>query len=447
MIFNKKLVACEVGPNYELKDAFISIFSLLNIFNWFAKDTKKKNIDFLKKYFNLKNEQQIYLTDSGRTGLLLLLKSLKKTLGLNKSDEVMIQGFSCIVLPNSIWQAGLKPALIDTKLPNFLDAEKSPEIGYNPDLEDIKNRLNKNTKILILQYTFGIVPKDLDQILDFCKKNKIVVIEDIAHSLGADFENKKIGTLADATFFSFGRDKIISTTTGGGMFINPSKNSFLDQKTLDTWNNNLALEYKKLSKMKSSRVLQSLLYPILATFLIRPFYHLIFGKIVLFISRKLKLIGEVYTNKEKEGTTEIETASKYPDRFAFLLSNQLKKIDKYNQHRKKIAKIYATELALEFSKNSVYMRFPISFKDNKKFNLIKQKLRKKGILVGTWYNSLFLPEIDYKSKFDYQEKDLKNVEFLSQNRTLNLATNIYVTPKIALQQTHLIKECFHKDSV
>lgn len=434
----KKLVACEVGPNYQFKDGLIAGLSLLNIFNLGQKKAKKQNLEFFRKYFKLNKKEQVVLTDSGRTSLFLLLTSLKKTLNLTEQNQVMIQAFSCIVLPNSIWQAGLKPVLLDVDLPDFLDAEKKSKIGYNINLTNLKKKVNSKTKVLILQYTFGLVPENLQEVLDFCKENKVIVIEDIAHSLGADFQNQKIGSLGQASFFSFGRDKIISTTIGGGGFIN-SQNSCLDKKTQQKWQENLNLEYQKLREMSFKRVFQSLAYPVLITFLIRPFYHLQIGKAILAISRKLKLIGEVYTDKEKVGTNQLETASKYPTKFNWLLQNQLNKLEKYNQHRKKIAQLYAQELGLKYSKNSVYMRFPISFKDKEKYFEIKQKLRQKGVIVGTWYNSLFLPKLDYKEKFGYQAGDLKNVEFLSQNRTLNLATNIYVSDKLARMQVGVLK--------
>ena len=466
----KKLIACEVGPNYQIKDGLIALISLLNVFNWGQKSNGLFVKSFFEEYFELdikfkndkisqelfeKNEKMknstenitninktkiptknsLIFTDSGRTTLFLLLKSLKETLKLDSEDEVLIQGFSCIVLPNSIWQAGLVPKLLDVEIPELLNSklkskeyqktQKLEKLGYNFDLEDLKKKVSPKSKVLILQYTFGIVPENLQEILDFCYKNKILVIEDIAHSLGCSFKNKKIGMLGSASFFSFGRDKIISTTIGGGGFINP-KNSILNQDQIQKWQENLDLEYKELLEMKPFRVFQSLNYAILTSFLIRPFYHLQFGKAVLMMARKLKLIGEVYTNQEKKGTNIIETASLYPHNFYGLLKNQLLKMEKYNKHRKLIAKIYSQKLGLKYSEDSIYMRFPVTFTEKQKCKENKSKLRKKGWIVGTWYTSIFMPEIDYQKKFNYKKGSLPNIEFLTDSRVLNLPTNIYV---------------------
>ena len=426
-----KLISTELGPNHQLGDSIIAKLSLLGLVN----TNKAQNIatKWFRNYLNLDSSQPLFFTDNGRTSLYLLLKSLN----LEPQSEVLIQGFSCVVLPNSVWGADLKPILVDCD-----------ETNFNLDLQDLDKKLTSKTKVVVIQYTFGVVP-NMDEIIDFCGKNNLILIEDVAHSLGckASYKGKQynVGTLGQAAFFSFGRDKNISTTRGGFGYINP-KPVFKTSVDAANWAAEFEINYNKLPEMKFKNVVQTLLYPILTTIFIRPFYHLYLGKIILFFSRKLSLIGSIYTKFETIGTKKIETASKYPQKLYPLLANQLKKIDKFNNHRIELCKIYSKELGLPNYDNQPLLRYPVDLKmltkDYKQnYPKIILKLRQNGILVGQWYTSLFMqPKMNYWAKFDLKTTDLKTAFSLSDRRIINLPTNIYVTKQNALLICSLIKE-------
>lgn len=427
----KKLIAPEVGPNYRLKDAFVAIISLLNIFaigqekdliwcqNWFKEhfriplDTTLANFWPDSKQLD-SNSKNFLFADGGRTSLYLLLKSLK----LPSQSEVLIQGFSCVVLPNSIWQAGCKPVLCDIE-----------DVSFNIDPKKIEQKITPKTRVLILQYSFGLIPPNLDKILEICKRYKLILIEDAAHSLGAKVkingQNFWVGSLGHAAIFSFGRDKIVSSTIGGVGVINFVPN------LRSNWNLDYQQEYQKIPKMSWQKVFQSLAYPILTTLFIRPFYHQIFGKIILVLSKNLKLLANVYNEDETLGTDQLQNNSKYSKRLATLLKNQLKKLPELNAHRLHLAHFYAENLNLKFNPNSVYLRFPFVVANSKIYTQTKQNLRKQGVLIGTWYSSLFMqPNLDLL-KFGFYQGSLPVAENLSALRTLNLPTNIYVTQKDA----------------
>jgi perosamine synthetase len=436
----KKLISPEVGANYRLKDGFLAILSLFNIFgigqkedlefcqNWFLKHFETRFNSILNSFWsNSKpiesNAKNFLFTDGGRTSLYLLLKSL----GLPAKSEVLIQGFSCVVLPNAIWQSGLKPILCDIEDKSF---------NINP--ETLEQKINSKTRVLILQYSFGLIPPNLDKILEICKKYNLVLIEDVAHSLGAKIiiQNQDfwVGSLGHAAIFSFGRDKIVSSTIGGTGVINFAPNF------APNWNLNYKREYEKLPKMSFVKVLQSLSYPILTTFLIRPFYHQIFGKVILVIAKKLKLLANVYTQEETFGTDKLQQNSKYSQKLATLLKNQLKNISQLNAHRLHLAHFYSENLGLKFNPNAVYLRFPLVLANSSVYKHFKGKLRQEGVLIGTWYNSLFMqPNLDLL-KFGIHKNDLPIAENLSENRVINLPTNIHVTQKDAQKIINILKK-------
>jgi perosamine synthetase len=410
----KKLIACEIGPNYQLDDGFLALKLIISLPLFYLlknnNQTNKKLNLYFDQYSNLK------FVDSGRTGLTLLLKSLD----LECDSEVLIQGFSCVVVPNSVLQAGLVPVLCDID-----------EYTYNIDLSFAKSKITDKTRVLIFQYTFGIIP-DMDKVLEFCKNNNIILIEDCAHifrrKITIKGEIREIGTLGYGSVLSFGRDKVISSTVGGAIILNSLVPKHISR---------VQDEYIKLSNMRVWFVYQSLLYCILSVFIIRPFYHYGFGKIALFLARKIHLIGDIYSLEEKKGTSQVNNSSKYSDVLAILLENQLKKLDNFQIHRRKIADIYTHEL--ELLNNTInYLRFPISV-PNEYYTLIKKKLRQEYILIGTWYNSLFIPAEAELDKFNYHKGDLPICEKIANNRILNLPTNVNVSEADAKKITKIIK--------
>jgi perosamine synthetase len=398
MRFSKSLVACEIGPNYSYQQGIKAIGQMFQLpFTYNQNHTTK-----LSSYFS----QSRYFVDSGRTALYLLLKSLD----LPKKSEVLIQGFSCVVVPNSVWQAGLNPVLVDINQEN-----------YNISIQDCNKKLTEKTRVLIIQYPFGFVP-DLDEVVNFCHKHDIILIEDCAHSFGASGllknKNVQVGTIGYGAIFSFGRDKVISSTVGGVAVLNTP--TVKNKKIME-------MEYHKLNQMNFQKQLQSLIYISLSSLIIRPFYHFGIGKLVLVIAKKLNIIGNIYNPLEKKGTSKILSTSTFPLSLGKMLTNQIEGFEATKRHRKTIAKIYCKALGIEFHENYSHVRFPFVCQSTKEYEEILIESKKQGVILGRWYNSVFIPQDVDLTKFDYQLGDLPVCEELINKKILNLPTNIHVT--------------------
>ena len=148
------------------------------------------------KYLNIKYSTT---TNSGTTAIELALKSLE----LNKNDEVLIPNLTFAASINAILNSGLKPRIIDTK-----------KNSINTSLEIIKKNITKKVKAIVIVHLMGY-SSDIKQISNYCKKNKIFLIEDVAESMGAKYESKFLGTFGDIGCFSFFANKIITTGEGG----------------------------------------------------------------------------------------------------------------------------------------------------------------------------------------------------------------------------------------
>ena len=103
----------------------------------------------------------------------------------------------------------------------FVDCNKDDLcISYK---DFIKKASEYKPKAVWVVHIGGHIAFEIDKIADYCKKNKIILIEDCAHSHGASFNKKKTGMWGDAGIYSLYATKTISTGEGGLLVSNNSK--------------------------------------------------------------------------------------------------------------------------------------------------------------------------------------------------------------------------------
>ena len=95
--------------------------------------------------------------------------------------------------------------------PIFIDLEPAT-LNINPSV--LEKKITERTKAILPVHMFGH-PVDMDLILEIAEKHGIYAIEDAAHALGAKYKGRKIGSLGHIACFSFYGDKIITTAEGG----------------------------------------------------------------------------------------------------------------------------------------------------------------------------------------------------------------------------------------
>jgi len=128
--------------------------------------------------------------------------------GVGYGDEVITTPITFVATGLSILYTGAKVV--------FADIE--PTTG-NIDVKSIAKNISKKTKaILIVDYAG--YPCDIQSIFELSKTEKIILIEDAAHSLGAEYNGKKIGEISDFTCFSFQSIKHITSGDGGMITFN-----------------------------------------------------------------------------------------------------------------------------------------------------------------------------------------------------------------------------------
>lgn len=132
-------------------------------------------------------------------------------LGIGPGDEVIVPTYTFAATAHVVAWLGAKPILVDVEKDTF-----------NIDLNKIEERITKKTKAIIPVHFAGH-SCDIDWILKIAKKFNLFVIEDAAHAIGTEYKGKKIGNFGNATVFSFYVTKTMTTGEGGMVVTNDEK--------------------------------------------------------------------------------------------------------------------------------------------------------------------------------------------------------------------------------
>ncbi|MCK5084172.1 MAG: DegT/DnrJ/EryC1/StrS family aminotransferase [Candidatus Pacebacteria bacterium] len=393
-------IASSLAPNYTIWDVLIALKYLLP-WNWGKLQDGKNSRKLERKFCEYMDSRWAISFDSGRSGLYAILKCL----GIKDYDEVILQAFTTVALSNVIQWCGATPVYADID-----------EKTYNMDPDKIEEKITGKTKAIIVQHTFGN-PAQMDEIMEIAKKHNLFIIEDCAHSLGAKHKGKQVGTFGDAAFFSFGRDKVISSVSGGMV------------ATADQELGKKIKEFRdQMPYPKRSLIARQLLHPIITFKALKLYYFFNIGKIIMYLSGKFGIITKAYSKEEKINRKPDNFPAKMPNALARIALHQIKLIDKFNSHRIGIAKLYEEKLAkneniilpksTQESKN-IFLWYTILVQNKKEFIA---KAKKHHIILGDWFPQAVGPiEVDLE-KAGYKKGSCPIAEKVSL-QCVNLPTH------------------------
>ena len=378
---------------------------------------KRKNIvdgkyikQFEDEFANCVGAKYAFSFGAGRMSFYAILKAMN----IKEGDEVILPGYTCVVVPNAVMYCGAKPVYVDINPDTFvIDADK------------IEEKITSRTKAILAQHMFSSFC-DMDAISKIAKKYNLKVIEDCAHALGADYNGKKAGNFGDAAFFTMEVSKIITTWMGGVAVTNDEvlagklrkiqrKTEFLDKKTT------------------AKLVSQIVIYYILTCPSIR-----FAGKYFFMILSKLNFRIQNITPEEED----TEMPEKYPVRLSNIQAkiglNQLRNIDANIEHRRKIAEIYKNmlkKLGLKVNEtekyNPAYIRYAFVSEDRES---LKESFRNNQVELGEWFNSVLHPVHSSFERWYYEKGTCPIGEFVAEH-SVNLPTH----PKISESDVERIK--------
>lgn len=369
-----------------------------------------KEIDVLRSKLNARFHGSTSLFASGRESLVALFRAMN----LKAGEEIIVQGYTCVVLANAIHSAGGTPVYSD------IDRDT-----LNLDTEEVERNITPRTRAIICQHTFGI-PADITRLRSICDAHHILLIEDCAHVI-PDAKGPLIGNLGDAVLLSFGRDKAISGVSGGAIIVrDPS----------------LAISLKKAEEHADDvsilQIVQWLNYP-QACFLARPFMGMRLGFVFLKAMRMLHLLSPVLTEEEKEGSMS-PLLHRLPNVCAALALAELKNLQAVNDHRRKLTALYLEAIKKShidyptaISADMPLQKFPIFVKNA---TLLRSQLKKKNIhLDDGWTGCVVCPASSNLTHAGYipgSDPDAENASMM----ILNLPTH----PTMREKQTFYLLE-------
>jgi dTDP-4-amino-4,6-dideoxygalactose transaminase len=111
--------------------------------------------------------------------------------GLKPGDEVITTPMTFAATANAILHTGASPVFVDIELSSMT---------IDPGL--IEENLSPKTKAILPVHLCGR-PCNMDRIMGIAKNHNLLVIEDAAHAIEAQYQGKKIGTIGDMAVFSF----------------------------------------------------------------------------------------------------------------------------------------------------------------------------------------------------------------------------------------------------
>ncbi len=318
-------------PTFEFKD-LIAAWRL-------SGDTGASKLlcEQLRQFYGAKH---VFLFDSARMALFAILKAYGRPGG------VLMPAYTCIVVPEAVASAGYRPV--------FADIDRC---ALNVDLDALEKALCPDATAVLATHLMGI-PCDVESVIAFGRAHGLLVIEDAAPAIGAEYHGEPVGTLGDAAIISFQATKVIASEDGGALLTNRDDLAEKIGPLLETAappSNRSMLLLKGLAR-------KLVLWPAIYALAQRAYRML-----------RHETLFEVVTPQVPDPEGFLKHCSPFT---SALVSLQLNRLQENLAQRRKLAQIYASELAnhpaitvperLKDSKPA-WIQFPILVKDKERF--------------------------------------------------------------------------------
>ena len=357
--------------------------------------------------------------------------------GLAAGDEVAINGFTCYVVYQSLARASLKAVYVDVG---------SKKLNF--DLASLKAALKAHPKLkaVVFQNTFGYQPSELEAMVDFCRAKGLMIVEDLAHSLGMvySWQNEAertgykngptAGTIGDWGVVSFSQDKGLDVVSGGALIINNPKL----MKIKDRNQEEVLMEVGTRQQRKDHN------YP-WRTGLIRDWYWCGLGKAGHWWWKKRGELSNPMSYEGDEGGVHLMTG--WQAEAAKEMLNNESSWPLVLDGRRAVARVYWLGLNKRWQVSDLEpwqiewgscLRYPILVEPGRRAGLI-EFLAKRGIFVGdVWYDSVIAPK-KWQAKSSYKKGECPEGERLA-GAVLNLPTHRKMSERRAIKVVKLVNE-------
>lgn len=321
------------------------------------------------------------------------------SLGLKAGDEVLI--------PENTWVAsGVAPTYVGAK-PVFVDIEQDT---WCMSPESVLKHITPRTKAIVPVHLYGH-PCDMDKIMEIARQYKMLVIEDAAPSVGAQWKGRRTGSFGDISAFSFQGAKIMVSGEGGMFCTNDEKvykkAQYLNDYAVDTnksfWIDEVGFKYR-MSNLQAAMGIGQL----------RRVEELVERKRQIFkwYEERLRECSEFYLTTERPNARNIYWMSS-------LVFNEDAKIDR-EQFRAQLKEKMVDSRPFFFPMSSL----PV-FENQSKSNPVAYSIAKRGMNLPSGHN-LRETDIDYVCEAIHS---VLGKRFSRSSRIMQQPTSILMTLK------------------
>ncbi|MGD8758734.1 MAG: DegT/DnrJ/EryC1/StrS family aminotransferase [Anaerolineales bacterium] len=142
--------------------------------------------------------QHAIATSSGTTALQVALTAH----GIGEGDEVVTTPFTFIASVNSILYTGATPVFADIQ-----------EDSFNIDPELVEKAVSPRTKAIMPVHLYGY-PCDMQELMQIAERHNLVIIEDAAQAVGAEYRGQRVGSFGTGCFSLYATKNVMSGEGG-----------------------------------------------------------------------------------------------------------------------------------------------------------------------------------------------------------------------------------------
>lgn len=360
---------------------------------------KNEYVRELENYLENKYQGKAKLLYKGREALELALQLA----ALPQGAAVAINGFTCYAVYQAIVEQGL--------VVEYLDIDKT---SLDFSVQTLQKAIKRNPKIkaVIVQNSLGF-PAQVPEIKTVCEQHDLVLIEDLAHSVGTVYANgQEAGSVGDFVVFSFSQDKVIDSVAGGALIVRRQKFLF-------------SLPSLPTQQLLLAAQLKDRFHP-LFTWIIRKTYRLQAGKVLHWFFNQFKLLSRPM-NDAGSGFHDL------PAWQCWLALSLLKDLPQAIKHRQAIAQVYLENLPEEMvpaatregARKGSYLRFPVLVSNRPA--LLAWLKNKHYHLADIWYDApigprKYLQKTNYTHQCPIAEQITAQIINLPTHANVSLAT-------------------------
>lgn len=335
----------------------------------------------------------------GRVAMAAILRGL----GVKRGDDVLIQAFTCIAVPEAVLSLGA--------IPRYVDVEKG---SPNMDPADLEKKVKPATRAIVIQHSFGL-PADVSGLGAVAQAAGIPMVEDCAHTIASRIGGQPVGSFGAAAFYSYEASKPVFIGIGGSAVSNEANLSRA-----------LAAGYGEYNEPSRTTQVQLAAMLLAHKVVYRPSTYWT----VRAIFRAMVAAGVIKGNYNEVAHTAGPSADfslRMGRRQARTLKSALERLDDQSDHRRWVAEQYrsriratgVTHLTIAPDSEPVFGRYPMLVEDKERWI---EGARAAKVELADFYSTPVHPlKGDGLRKVGYEPGSCPNAEWVA-SRIVSLPT-------------------------